>query len=344
MPEGPPVSNGRRFASDLCALREQSGVSLEEMHEATKIPRNLLASFEDSGLFDNPMFNRVYLRSFVRMYADIVGLPADRALQALERALEGRYEGDLTRPADATGDAPDAEAPADPPARGDEAAEAAAEVPAHTSATRPVEAAPRRTHQGPPASQPVATPPPTDPGGWMSASPPPGAPRVTSTFRTGPDLFPWLLGAGALLVLILVVWFFFLRGGGEPDVAPEPVAATEDTTQVAAPPPPPPVVLGDTIAVRIFPEGETIQGLRTTLDEDVRRPYWSELDSSLFFPVRNRIIIEDAGPGLGPRGQLEHIRIEIEGEPYPATFRDADGRVVITRDTAQVHLERVRGR
>ena len=95
MSEAPSPSSGQRFAHDLHRIREDRGVSLEELHEETKIPLGLLEQFEASGLFDHPMFNRVYLRSLVRTYARKVGLPIDTALDMLDRALAGDYAGEL---------------------------------------------------------------------------------------------------------------------------------------------------------------------------------------------------------------------------------------------------------
>src|SRR5690606_37536579 len=41
------------------------------------------------------MFNRVYLRSLVRTYAEMIHIPTDTALSALDKALNGTYRGEL---------------------------------------------------------------------------------------------------------------------------------------------------------------------------------------------------------------------------------------------------------
>lgn len=95
MAESSNPEAGKRFASDLRQIREHRGISVEALHDETKIPMGLIQSFEQTGLFDHPMFNRVYLRSFVRTYSQVVGVSQDLALASLDEALEGTYQGGL---------------------------------------------------------------------------------------------------------------------------------------------------------------------------------------------------------------------------------------------------------
>ena len=88
-------ASAKRFASDLHVIRQQRDVSLDAIHEATRIAIPLLKSFEDNALVDHPAFNRVYLRSLVRAYAQTIGIDIEEALQALEDALDGTYSGRL---------------------------------------------------------------------------------------------------------------------------------------------------------------------------------------------------------------------------------------------------------
>lgn len=76
-------------------IREARNLTVADLHEETKIPQGLIEAFEDKALFDHPQFNRVYLRSFVRTYAQVVEIDADVALEGLEEALSGRYVGSL---------------------------------------------------------------------------------------------------------------------------------------------------------------------------------------------------------------------------------------------------------
>ena len=89
------ADSGRKFAGDMRRIRESRHISIDDLHEETKIPIGLLEAFEDTALFDHPQFNRVYLRSFVRTYANVVDVDADVALAALEDALGDKYAGSL---------------------------------------------------------------------------------------------------------------------------------------------------------------------------------------------------------------------------------------------------------
>ncbi len=93
-----PLSESRRwFLEDLRAIRESSQVSLQQIYEDTRIPISALREFETTGLFDNPLFNRVYLGSLVISYAKVVGIQKRLMVEALEEALEHRYDGELRR-------------------------------------------------------------------------------------------------------------------------------------------------------------------------------------------------------------------------------------------------------
>jgi hypothetical protein len=89
------VAAGKRFSRDMRLIREDRDTSLEGIHTETRIARSLIESFEEGGLYDHPTFNEVYLRSFVRAYAEMIGIPPKVALEGLDSALEGDYENEL---------------------------------------------------------------------------------------------------------------------------------------------------------------------------------------------------------------------------------------------------------
>ncbi|PSQ99979.1 MAG: hypothetical protein BRD48_02475, partial [Bacteroidetes bacterium QS_9_68_14] len=85
--------SGQRFAADLRAMREERGLSVEELRERLHVPSGLFEAFESGQLGGgDPMFNRVYLRSLARSYADATGAPSAPVLAALRATLEGEYE------------------------------------------------------------------------------------------------------------------------------------------------------------------------------------------------------------------------------------------------------------
>ena len=88
---------GHRLSDDLRRIREDRGVSIDKIHSETRIARTLIESFEEGELYDHPTYNRVYLRSFIKAYADAVEIARERALQALDEALNGTYQHELAQ-------------------------------------------------------------------------------------------------------------------------------------------------------------------------------------------------------------------------------------------------------
>ena len=88
----------RRLAADLRSHREARGLSDEDLREKLHMPPSLIEDFESGRLMEQSLFNRVYLRSLVRSYADAAEVPSAAALAGLGAALEGNYEeGQLDR-------------------------------------------------------------------------------------------------------------------------------------------------------------------------------------------------------------------------------------------------------
>lgn len=90
-----PSSAGQQFSEDLRRIREDRDVSLDEIHSETRIARTLIESFEEGALYDHPTYNRVYLRSFVKAYAEALEISREVALDGLDDALEGSYDREL---------------------------------------------------------------------------------------------------------------------------------------------------------------------------------------------------------------------------------------------------------
>ena len=91
----PPEAQGQAFARDVRRIRETQGVTPQEIHQATKIPKHLLQQFEVDALFSHDTFNQVYLRSVARSVADHIGVDRKDMMDALEAALAGEYTGRL---------------------------------------------------------------------------------------------------------------------------------------------------------------------------------------------------------------------------------------------------------
>lgn len=334
MPDPQVTASGERFARDMRRIREAHGVSMEDIHRNTMISVHIIESFEQDGLFEHPTFNRVYLRSFVRSYASAVGVDPERAVEELERALDGDYVNALA--VEYLDDEPEAQAQAeeDVEEEPDEAAEEAES----------------------PAPQTVPTPTPRRPSSTASAASEPddeGAPE-------GSQLGVWI-GLG-VVVVIIIVWMLVggLQGTGNdpaPSESASPVAAdtvadttaddtaAADTAQAAdtvqAEPLPdatpeadarPAVSLGDTMYFTVVAQ-EPISPILIRRDDDLRRPYYIDVGQAALFPAQDQIILEEA---------LEDIQLLVNGLEYPVSPHIANGQLVITRDTVEAFLDTVR--
>jgi hypothetical protein len=345
-PSSDMVEAGQRLASDLRRIRELRGVSIESFLERTKASPDIITAFEQNALVDHPLYNRVYLRSFVRMYAEAVDIDPDAALAAAEQLLEGRYDGSLaTRyleggPAakgedEAAGEGEPAATPVLPAesAALDTAAEPTpAEVPEPAppqddvttgppATAKPAEAPVESPPSGPaPPAKPAETPPAAAPPPAASGTLPPPAPTGTWTGH-----LKWIIPG----VLALVIAAILIFGRSEPEVREAPVVPVEPTPIEPLPPAPvdttdsiqvrmpPRVVLPDSISVWVVAERDTLNPIRVRTDDDIRRPYWIEIGDSTEFRIKDRIALERETGAIalyvaGYRLPLDRV---VPGEP-----------------------------
>ena len=184
------AEHGKQFARDLCSIRRAHGVSLTDIHEATRMAYDLIKRFEHDALIVHPQFNRVYIRLFVRGYATRIGIDSGRALEAFELAMKGKYDGSLAREyLETSGEAPsDKEPEPEAEASGEEpepsepedaaSAKAAAKPPAKADPKPPAKAAPKPSAKADPKPPAKAAPKPpakADPKPPAKAAPKPPA-------------------------------------------------------------------------------------------------------------------------------------------------------------------------
>ena len=91
------AERGTRFARDLRRIRRDRGVSLTDIHDATKMAYDLIKCFETRCAYRSSSVQQVYLRLFVRGYAEHLNLDVEMALEAFELAMKGRYTGSLAK-------------------------------------------------------------------------------------------------------------------------------------------------------------------------------------------------------------------------------------------------------
>jgi cytoskeletal protein RodZ len=77
----------KNFASDLKHLRENSGFTLQNIHQKTRIDIKFLEAIEE-GNFD--VIENVYVRAFIKSYASAIGLDPNETLKNFDSAREGK--------------------------------------------------------------------------------------------------------------------------------------------------------------------------------------------------------------------------------------------------------------
>ncbi len=95
MPDDLDTPALRRFARDLRRIREDRSVSRTAIQEETQVHASHLKSFEEGVLHEEERMNSVYLKAFVRAYAEAIGLSAGTIVEHLESALSGTYDDQL---------------------------------------------------------------------------------------------------------------------------------------------------------------------------------------------------------------------------------------------------------
>lgn len=336
------MPSGSSFEADLRAHREAAGLTLDEIQRETRIPVDVLQRFEDGELAGDPAFNEIYLKALLRSYAQAVGLPVSRVVEAFGAHKSGTYSGELSPSHEAaenggrtmeTAATPD-ETPAD--SSSDEL------TPVETSSTEPSEEGDReidtegsevgvgssiKTEASSEKASPVDAVPEetstvTEPRESASSRPAPAVKTAhtfpgrhsTSGRRTSASpTTNWgpILGVLAVLVLVLAgaIWFFFLREPS-PDPVAENSAVTTDTVQqddVVEEAPAP--RLERPIRVTVSASGDGLQDFRVTEAPNERRPYWVEPGDSLTFESDSLVVIW----GENAEGLSEEAAITLQG-------------------------------
>lgn len=92
-PQGPEAMSS--FGENLRREREMRGVTLEEMSETTKISVRLLSALEQDHFAELP--GGVFTRSFIRAYAQYLGLDEEHVLSEYKRVAKPATDNDLSR-------------------------------------------------------------------------------------------------------------------------------------------------------------------------------------------------------------------------------------------------------
>lgn len=361
-----------RFARDLHRIREDRDVSLSSIREATQVPESQLQAFEDRALSGQSRMNTVYLRAFVRAYAEALGLSPDPVVQYLDAALEGDYQNQLavqfldvppsvveedqfSESEDVSGGEPEADSS---PQNGSSDEDDVEGVP--STASTPSFGDSETDERAEETSVPEGS----SSSGDLEQEAEKG--EIDSPDRTASDHFAalrfstelgnfWrehrnfvLLGGLFLFGIVLVGGLARTYLGGDDSSPPADVSSTAssqqrtdesssspDTTATERSEEPAPrteLTLGDTLHVTVVATGD-VRELRVRQDDNLRRPYWIENGDAVVFPFTRRIMLQN---------QLDSLRLLFEQYPYRTSRTDSEGRIVITRDTAEQFADTLR--
>lgn len=88
------------LGNDLATIRKELNITIEDIHNATKIPTHILHSIEDDSIFEDLDRNATYIRSYVRSFAKELEIDKELIVRALDQVEFGNYSGLLREEAD----------------------------------------------------------------------------------------------------------------------------------------------------------------------------------------------------------------------------------------------------
>ena len=86
------------LGKDISKIRQDKNLTIEQVHEQTRIPVHILNTIEKGSLFEDIDENKTYIRSYVRSYAKALGIQNERIISCLNKAEAGDYNGELLSP------------------------------------------------------------------------------------------------------------------------------------------------------------------------------------------------------------------------------------------------------
>ena len=298
--------------ADLRANREAAELTIDDVHQETRLASDIISRFEAGQLIDDPAFNIIYLKAFLRSYAEAVGVPSHKVEAALEAVRTGAYRGELH---------PDyAE---DGFEVSEKAAAASESEPDDTDVEAPLKKRASFPKVDPlpppmPASSPAVAGPSTV--SYRSARP---TKRLQKKARSGSGKSfdtAWgaILGVTVLLVLaaVAVLWLLFRNASPETDAValdtPDSVEASSEDSIAAAGSSGTPSAqrLTFPIEVTVVAGGDGLQSFRVTEAPGERRPVWIEPGETISFSSSQGIVLwGEGGLGMNP----EEVTLRFQG-------------------------------
>ena len=332
------------FLADLVEIRENNGVTLDDIRVRTKVYPHIIAQFEQDGLNEHPLFNVLYLKAFVRSYADVVGISPSIAARSYEDALSGKYDRRL-------------------------AVEYLGLPELDTSIvsgslehkTTEKDARPTRLTEPTVIKSPSSEIPTASIGANLSKLKESAQSFLARMNESSVSILQVIGKRGILqwgvLALCIVLGAFLLiklvafQNESMPPAftqeAPASIQETsvvEDTSDKEEAPLVDSLLLmktslaqsiigriesGDSLNVMVVAATGKLDPFRIRVDNDLRRPYWIDEGDSLDFWFDNQVTVED---------NLDKMVILFESLEYPIVSTDSTAKVVISRDSANAFV------
>ena len=314
------------FEDDLRQTREARGRTLDQIQQETRIPVDVLRRFEQGQLAQDPAFNEVYLKAFLRSYARAVGVPQADVLAAYDATRHGTYRGRLHPDHDPASE------PAPP--------EPALPAPAAPAAAPGLPTAPPPARPAAPPTSPDASLTPVQAlraGPPASALPPAASvriarPAVPGARRSYDKNWSFILALFAAVVLALgmaVYWLVF-RDADVPEaalVSADGVAAQIDRAAVGAGAAGRGPQFQTPITVVVTASGDGLQSFSVSADGD-RAPSWINAGASRTFAADSALVLW----GEGTSASFRDATVEVQGlrwtpaDGVPVTISAATGQ------------------
>jgi hypothetical protein len=332
------------IGKDLFIIRTHLGLSIEDVHNSTKIPINTLQSIENGNIFKQKEEIKTYVRSFVRTYGKVLKIKDELILEALDQEEVNMYDHllltqypELKKELEKTESGEEGISDAEIQS---EDAGSSSEPKAKASTKFIADFPPDSDLQSVPDAEDINFKPVPSPGvrsvNWADMG------RKISTNR--PKTSIWFIGAVVVLIVVLASVYYLTQNDFSPtdiDPADQPTATEQspssspgggelslNLTDNPESTPEEPAVLDGTLYLTIYAATERLDPVRVWSDLKPRiDPYWMERGIALNFEFRDSIRV---------RGQYSNMLLFMNGHLIPnfrqEHFNTSENAVEITRD------------
>ena len=305
------------LGKDLAAIRKKLDLTIEDIHQATKIPLHIIESIEDDSIFEDLDQNATYIRSYVRSYAKKLEIDEERTIRALDQVERGTYSG-ILRDDSETGTIPKFTGKPRKPAAPESEEKQEPKEPETGDFEEEEKADSKSASHRPEAPNKVTETPSVHSVDWVDMG------KKFTPLRSPSRMWVGLAVIFIAIISVLGIYFFFMQGPTDTETSPEPQppattteAVEPDSLQldlsaqdngnenVQSTQSQPAESLSDTLNLVIYAAYEKLEPVRVYTDVlSSLNPYWIELGEAVRFKFVNTIRI---------RGPYERMELLLNG-------------------------------